>query len=721
MDSKIKARSDLTSDVLKLLQYSSFFEDSCKIILEKLTNFANAAAASIAVVSGETLTSYEYTANAESEKLFSFKNLMSESREQLPAISEKLRISGVVYRDASSCTRDCEKDFDSMGWKAVLIHAVKIDGRISAFVIVCDDSDQREWTNDIIAAVCDFGKVVSGLLQSKTTQEELERTNLTFKTVVDNIDSYVYVIEPNSGKIIFTNEKLSSMFGEGIIGKEPEELFGRDFDGLIKSHKETGEAFEFYFEKTKQWFDVSFSDIHWVNDDTVMLVTLNDISDKMEYERRIENQVYYDLLTGLPNRRHLEKDFDEYVQDSRSTGNSSYMLFIDLDDFKNINDEKGHSYGDMHLKEVANFLRSFDGDGVVSYRFGGDEFIVIVPSNSRLEADAVLKDLKDQFNKEWDVGGNRYYCTASIGVAQFPEENDSYTEVMKRVDMALLHAKKSGKNSAATYQSGFGNQILRRIEIERSMRKDIMDDFRNFEVYYQPIVNSDSQKLEGCEALLRWQCDSLGRVSPAEFIPVAEENGYISALGEFVLRRASAQCKKWVDSGFDIKVNINLSVGQLSEPDFLEKIKRVIAETKVPYTSLTLEVTESMAMNDMNKMKELLGDIAQLGIRIALDDFGTGYSSLNCLKEMPLSTIKIDKTFIDDIVANPYTEMFVKTIVNLSHDLKMRVCAEGVEQKEQFELLKGLKTDVIQGFYFGRPITPEEFERQFLYSDIVVS
>lgn len=715
LESKITARSELTSDVLKLLQYSSFFENSCKIILEKLSAFAGTPVASIAVVSGETLTSYEYT--AQEEKLFSFKNKLSESRDGLPAISDNLRLSGIAYRDVNSCSRGCYQDFDKMGWTAALVHAVKIDGRISAFIILCDDNKEREWSNDVIAAVCDFGKVVSGLFQSKTTQEELERTNLTFKTVVDNIDSYVYVTETKSGKIIFTNEKLRSMFNENIIGKLPGELFGEDFANLHRQYSQKGEAFEFFFEKTKQWFDVSVSLISWVNNESVRLTTLNDISDKVEYERRIETQIYYDLLTGLPNRRHLEKDFNGFVESSREAGKSSYVLFIDLDDFKNINDAKGHSYGDLHLKEVANLLRSYEKTGVVPYRFGGDEFIMIVPANCEVDADSILESLKVQFNQEWDVNGNTYYCTASIGVAEFPKEDDNYTEVMKRVDMALLYAKKNGKNNISTYQSGIGNEILRKIEIKRSLRNDISNGFKNFEVHYQPIINSDTQKLEGCEALLRWSCDALGRVSPGEFIPIAEENGYISDLGEFVLRQASTQCKKWIDEGFDIKVNVNLSVGQLSEPNFLEKIKKVLQETEAPYTNLTLEVTESMAMNDIKKMKELLGNIADLGICIALDDFGTGYSSLNCLKEMPLSTIKIDKTFIDDIVGNPYTAMFVKTIVNLSHDLKMRVCAEGVEEKEQFELLKGLKTDVIQGFYFGRPISSQEFEEKFLYSD----
>lgn len=695
------------------MQYSSYFENSCKVILEKLCVFSGAEACCVSVITDDVLTSYEYAAGT--DKLFSFQNRIADSRRSYSGVAERVKRYGMAWKDSSMETPGCSVDFDKIIWKNSLVYGIKLDGKIIGHLILCSNADDFVWSDDTLGAVCDFSQIVAGLLQSKKTQDELEGTNQTFKTVLDNIDSYVFALDNTSGKIIFSNEKLDSLFGESACGKTLGELFGSEFLALEEGDfGMENRSFDYLFEKTDQWFDVSVATVSWVSGKPVRLVTLNDISDKIEYERLIERQALYDQLTGLPNRRKLEHDFYGYIAHTKEENKKSYVLFVDLDDFKNLNDTRGHNYGDMHLKNVAAYLKSFEAWGVMPYRFGGDEFVLIVLPESKYDIKDFQKTIMDGFNREWKLGGVGYYCTASVGVADFSGEEDSYSEVMKRVDMAVFRAKKLGKNKCVTYHKGIGDDMFRHVEIERCMRKDIKNDFRNFEVYYQPIINSNTQCLEGCEALLRWKCQTLGSVSPGEFIPVAEANGFITELGEFVLRSAAVQLKKWIDKGYRIRVNVNLSIGQLNQPEFPEKVRQIISETDVPYNSLMLEVTESMAMNDINRMREILNDFDQLGINIALDDFGTGYSSLNCLKEMPLSTIKIDKTFIDDIVDNPSTAMFVRSIVNLSHDLEMRVCAEGVEEKEQFELLKELKTDNIQGFYFGRPITSNEFEEKFL-------
>lgn len=695
------------------MQYSSYFENSCKVILEKLCVFSGAEACCVSVINDDVLTSYEYAAGT--DRLFSFQNRIADSRSGYSGVAERVRRYGMAWKDSTMETPGCSADFDRIIWKNSIVYGIKLDGGIIGYLILCSNADGFVWSDNILGAVCDFSQIVAGLLQNKKTQDELEGTNLTFKTVLDNIDSYVFVLDETSGRIIFSNEKLDSLFGESVCGKAPDELFGSEFQAPEEVNSgEENRSFDYLFEKTGQWFDVSVATVSWVSGKPVRLVTLNDISDKIEYERLIERQALYDLLTGLPNRRKLENDFCGYIAHTKEENKKSYVLFVDLDDFKNLNDTRGHNYGDMHLKNVAAYLKSFESMGIISYRFGGDEFVLIVLPESRYEIKDFLRTVMDGFNREWKLGGAGYYCTASVGVAEFSGEKDSYSEVMKRVDMAVFRAKKLGKNNCVTYHKGIGDDMFRHVEIERCMRKDIKNGFRNFEVYYQPIIDSETLRLEGCEALLRWKCQTLGSVSPSEFIPVAEANGFITELGEFVLRSAALQLKRWIDGGYDIKVNVNLSIDQLNQPDFPEMVRKIVSETDVPYNCLMLEVTESMAMNDINRMREVLNDFHRLGINIALDDFGTGYSSLNCLKEMPLSTIKIDKTFIDDIVDNPNTAKFVRTIVNLSHDLEMRVCAEGVEEKEQFDLLKELKTDNIQGFYFGRPITSKEFEEKFL-------
>ena len=714
MKSNKELRSEITSDLLKLLQYSSFFENSCKIILEKLCSLSGSKVACIAVIN-ETkaeITSYEYAAGT--DKLFKFQNSLDESRQLYSAIASKSRRLGIAYYDSKTVSPGCSDDFKKIGYKGCIISAVKIEERIVGYLIIGSNDENIEWSDNTLGAVSDFGKIVAGLLQTQTSQDELNGTLNTFRTVLDNIDACVFACDNKNGVIIYANRKFTDLCGENVLTKSPRNLLGNDFEHDFNDSLGELKSFEYYYDRTKQWFDVTFATISWTDGRLVTLTTLYDISDKVEYEKTIERQALYDQLTSLPNRRKLERDFADLSMIRRESKTPWYVIFIDLDDFKNLNDTRGHNYGDIHLKRVADFLREFKTYGCDAYRIGGDEFLVVTSPESELTIGDIVTKLSDGFNSEWQVGGSGYYLTASMGVAEIPPQTEAvYSEVMKQVDMAGFEAKKLGKNNAVVYHSDIGDNIYRHIEIERSMLIDVKNNFRNFEVRYQPIINSDTESLEGCEALLRWKCDKFGSVSPGEFIPVAESNGLINQIGEFVLKSAAEQCRKWLDMGHSLKVNVNLSIEQLNQPDFPGKVKEIIEKTSVPSSNLTLEVTESMAMNDMDRMKEILNEFYSYGIHIALDDFGTGYSSLNCLKEMPLNTIKIDKTFIDDIVENPYTVMFVRTIVNLSHDLNMTVCAEGVEYKEQFDLLKGLNTDVIQGFYFGRPITSQEFEEKF--------
>lgn len=707
-------RSNITSEVLTLLQYSSYFENSCRVVLERLCSYTKTEVGYITILEDSAHTTYKYFPDR--SDISTTTRTVDVSKALYPEITERLKKTSMVFRDSKSTLLTCDADFDAIGYKNCLCYAVKADWEIVAYIIVCDNSDNREWNDEELAVICDFAHVIAGLLVSRKTQDELRRTNMTFKTVVDNMQSSVFVTEMNTGKIIFSNKKLCELIGENPDGKHTGDVFGSRFVPSGEDFGAPSRSFGFYYARTGQWFDVFETTVAWLNGKPARLTTLNNISEKIEYERVIEKQALYDSLTELPNRRKLELDFPRYLRDSIAMDKNSHVLLLDLDDFKNINDTKGHSYGDVLLKRIAAFLKTFEKDKIAAYRFGGDEFLLIMTPKCKRDADEFSKTLMSYFNKEWATDNGEFYCTASIGIARFPEGEDSYSEIIKRCDMSVFQAKKLGKNTAVKYHDEIKNEIYRRIELENCMRNDVQDNCRNFSVHYQPIINSKTLRIEACEALLRWNCRGLGDVKPSEFIPVAEEMGFISQIGEFVLKKASAQCRKWVDSGFDIKVNINLSIGQLAQPDFVSNLRKITEKTNAPCSNLVLEVTESMAVNDMAKTKEVLSQISKLGIKIALDDFGTGYSSLNCLKEMPLSSVKIDKTFIDDIVINPSTEVFVRTIVNLSHDLKMRVCAEGVEEKAQFDILKKLDADVIQGFYFGRPKIAEEFEREFLTS-----
>ena len=313
--------------------------------------------------------------------------------------------------------------------------------------------------------------------------------------------------------------------------------------------------------------------------------------------------------------------------------------------------------------------------------------------------------------------GADYYCTMSMGVVRFPTEGDTVEELIKKADIALYAAKCSGKNRVEFYDENVESTSFRRLDMEKNMRNATNNAFSEFEVVYQPIVDvtRESNPCVGAEALIRWNSGELGLIAPTDFIPLAEYLGLINPIGAYVLEEACKRCKYWNDMGHpDYKVNVNLSVVQLLQNDIVEQVRSVIKRTGIVPENLTLEVTEGLAINDMSRMKKILSEIRALGVRVALDDFGTGYSSLNHIREMPIDVIKIDRCFIIDIGKDEFSTAFVKMVAELAQTIGVHVCVEGVETKEQVDALKQTKIQLIQGFYFGKPLHKEEFDEKYL-------
>ena len=423
-----------------------------------------------------------------------------------------------------------------------------------------------------------------------------------------------------------------------------------------------------------------------------------------------QDKLYIDPVTGVYNRRYFEDEI-------RNMQNSAGVAMIDLDDFKHINDGLGHQYGDVLLKNISGSLQRIPGVENNCYRMGGDEFIIILAHHHMAMLQQILDEIKALFTKPWMLKGTDYYCTMSMGVVRFPADGDTVEELIKKADIALYSAKCAGKNRIEFYDDNVESTSYKRLDLEKNMRNATRNAFSEFEVYFQPIVNitKEGNPCAGAEALIRWNSGELGLIPPADFIPLAEYLGLINPIGEFVLREACIHCKYWNDMGHpEYKVNVNLSVVQLLQNDIVERIAHVIEETRITPQNLTLEVTESLAVNDMSRMKRILADIRHLGVRVALDDFGTGYSSLNHIREMPIDVIKIDRCFIIDIGKDDFSNAFVKMVGELATAIHVNVCVEGVETKEQLDALVGSKVQLIQGFYFGKPMKAEMFERQYL-------
>ncbi len=348
---------------------------------------------------------------------------------------------------------------------------------------------------------------------------------------------------------------------------------------------------------------------------------------------------------------------------------------------------------------------------------GGDEFVIVIPPSAYRRFDKIVEDIKEIFSKPWFLKDADYYCTMSMGIVTFPDAGDSVPDLIKKADIAMYEAKKSGKNRLARYSDSIDSSSGRRLDMEKNMRDATVDGYGEFEVYYQPIIDiqEDEVHCAGAEALIRWNSAKLGFIPPAEFIPLAEYLGLINPIGNYVLQEACRHCREWNEKGYpDYKVNVNLSVVQLLHPDIVEIVERTLKESGLKPGNLTLEVTESLAINDMERMKVILDGIKALGVHLALDDFGTGYSSLNHIREIPFDIIKVDQSFVKDLAEDAYSQSFIKMVAELAETIGVSICVEGIETPNQYEVLQGMKVKYIQGYYFDRPMPRGSFEEKYV-------
>lgn len=601
--------------------------------------------------------------------------------------------------------------FEREGIRAGIFLPIEVDGHATIYVCFCEKHRERVWDVSDIKFVNDVKRIIQSILQKRIAKHSLASSYASLEAILENVGCGIWVKDPESKQTLYTNQCFRDAFGMC-----EENCFLEEY--LLRSPQESSMYFrEVCAEKEKRWFDLHRTRISWVDGRTVFLCTLYDVTDKKLYQQKIEKQANNDFLTGLYNRMRCEQDLEYYIRQAKETGGEGALLYIDLDDFKHINDGLGHPYGDILLKNISDSLRNIRGIENNCYRMGGDEFIIILAHQSIRMLQQILGEIKTLFTRPWMLKEADYYCTMSMGVVRFPKDGDTVEELIKKADIAMYEAKCSGKNRIAFYNDNVESTSFKRLDLEKNMRNATRNACGEFEVCYQPIVDikRDGNPCVGAEALIRWNCDELGVISPTEFIPLAEYLGLINPIGEFVLREACKSCRYWNDMGHpDYKVNVNLSVVQLLQNDVVDMVRRVIKETGIFPENLTLEVTESLAINDMARMKKILAEIRGLGVRVALDDFGTGYSSLNHIREMPLDVIKIDRCFVNDIGKDEFQTAFVKMVAELAGAINVKVCVEGVETNEQYAAVKDMKIQLIQGFYFGKPMHRAEFEKKYL-------
>ena len=690
------------SQIIHMLEDSGTFVEVSKNIIEQIVENVQAQNAVIMQISADGKSMHSIV---EAEDVIG-------SKLDTADIKENCLCAGKLKRTAHGTATDEERKMLALCRANTCISVpIAINNVKAMYLFVMGDSDDFGRDESVIEYIEDAAMIIHSIAQSKVINNSLISSYDVLQKILDNIGSGIIVCSKSTGNILFENDMASHVSEVRETIRECLEEVFKNFD----ISGQLGTPMERYNTESGLWFEVRFSELKWIDGSDVVVATASDITQKKKNQQKIEYQAHNDFLTGLYNRMKCEVDLRKVIRRTEKAGLKGAVLFIDLDDFKHINDGLGHQYGDILLQQIAAGLTGIPELRGHCYRMGGDEFIIIIGPELYGELGKMVAYIKTLFNKPWYLMETEYFCTMSMGIAVFPDNSVDVHEITRMADVAMYEAKRSGKNGYTYYSSEVENSTAKRLDIENNMRQAVSTGIEEFVVFYQPVVDVNTQMCTSCEALVRWDSKALGFMGPGEFIPLAEYLGLITSIGDYVLEEACRRCKLWNDNGYpDFYINVNLSVVQLLQKNVVENIKRILDKTGVNPKNIVLEITESFAINDMQRVMDIITGLKKLGPRIALDDFGTGYSSLNYIKQLPLDIIKVDKTFIDDIVEDDYAQAFIKLIVDLSKTIGTKIVVEGVEHKEQFELLKSLGVDYIQGYYFGKPVPANIFEEKNL-------
>jgi len=553
-------------------------------------------------------------------------------------------------------------------------------------------------------------------------QKEAEDRAVTLSQAIEQSPMSVIITNPH-GYIEYVNgtfERSTGYLSHEIINQPisvlrsahtPDSIYhqlvqslkdGKPWQGEFESVRRNGEAY---------WEQVHMAPVTGLNKEiTHYLAVTHDITQQKEQEQKILQQAHFDNLTGLPNRFLALDRLAHMLSEAKRESHNAAVLFLDFDDFKKVNDTLGHQSGDELLIEAARRLTSVVRGSDVVGRLGGDEFIVLVKQESDATSAAVVAEkLLDQFRKPFMLDGREFVSTVSIGIAVYPEDGQTPAELLRQADSAMYHSKDGGRNTFNFYTEQMNIDVARRVLVEEQLRMALLHN----ELYlnYQPLIDLASQKVIGAEALVRWGNHELGFVGPDEFIPVAEQTGLIVEIGLFVLRTAVRQVAQWrMKYNEDFRIAINVSPMQFRDNLLQQEVGKLLKQYQLPPSAIELEITEGVLISGYSNVESSLNQLHSAGISIAMDDFGTGYSSLSYLRKYPFDTLKVDKSFINDISDDSSSLQLVAATISMGQGLGLKVVAEGIETQQQLDLLVNLRCDVGQGYFFGRPALSVDFE-----------
>jgi diguanylate cyclase (GGDEF)-like protein/PAS domain S-box-containing protein len=582
------------------------------------------------------------------------------------------------------------------------------------------------------AILRDVGRSLGLAIHQDAMAQRLARSEEHLRLVIDHLNEGI-IVQSSEGTILACNPSAQRLLqaGESLIGKDM-------FDVIVRAYREDGAPIAAHERPTRQvlasgkpllgqtlGMELENGQIIWITENVVpitrpgetgpssVLVSFTDIGPVRLAEQQLKYLATRDSLTGLYNRTYLADRMRELFEPAHADGSgrvSAAVLFVDLDGFKKVNDSAGHEAGDALLRSVAERLERCVNEGDTLARVGGDEFVIVVSGHGESGYLAALaSEILDTIAVPFAVSENEYYLSASIGIALFPEDAADAATLMRNADSAMYYAKQQGRNNFQFFNTELRQQLERRFTVEQSLRRALATG--ELSLAYQPIIDSITGRTIGAEALLRWQHDELGQVSPTEFIPIAEDTGLVVAIGHWVLKRACEQAAEWRRTiAPDLVIAVNLSPRQFND-GLVEWVEHCLSHAGLDPAGLTLEITEGLLMHDSHATLPMLDALAAMGIRISVDDFGTGYSSLSYLKRFPLHNLKVDRSFVTGLPDHHDSVAITRAVVGMAHSLGMTVTAEGVETRAQAAFLRSIGCEKLQGFLFSRPVNAVAFAR----------
>ncbi len=552
---------------------------------------------------------------------------------------------------------------------------------------------------------------LESLVEERTVN--LKRTNEKMSEILASITDAYYCLD-SGWRFTDLNrlaEQLFSRSAGDLLGRVIWEEFPQAVGTEIyaKYHTAVEKNLPVHFE-TLSKVSGRWHEIHAYPRVDGLEIYSRDISERKGMEEEIRHMAHHDALTDLPNRRLFLDLFKIEAAQARRNKKKLAVLFLDVDRFKEINDTLGHEIGDELLKKASSRLKASIRESDTVARIGGDEFNILVSDITREEDAAdVAGKIVENFRKSFMISGHELRVTCSMGISIYPDDSDETDTLLRYADIAMYSAKENGRNRYYFYNPGINVRSLDRIRLENSLRQTL--ERGELSVHYQPLIDIKSGNMVSAEALVRWQHPEMGLLEPGRFIHLAEESGFITEIDEWVLQTVCRQARAWQDAGMPpVSITVNISARHFQNPRLVDTISHTLKENGLPPGCLDIEITESLAMSNIARTARQLKELAGMGVHISIDDFGTGYSSLNYLKRLPINRLKIDKSFIQDIAADPDDRAIIDAVTVMAHTMKMTVIAEGVETEDQLSFLRQSGCDEAQGFLFSEPLPPKKFK-----------